>query len=339
MKENSTLRYVHQDHLTGTSMMTDSSGNQINTTVKYYPYGVRRNSQPEIDNFPTDKLFTGQRLDGKGLYYYGARYYEPTIGRFISPDTIVPDPASPQSFNRYSYCLNNPLRYTDPSGHLIGTVGGINVSALDYFAAHYDSSTISFYLGEYLNAYRAYDYIRRADNYYTNILEQSSILVNVIATDRGVRTTLDYGDRVVKCPDLAETKIENSVVNIYMNTNPAVEDQSLSAYIRNMSHEIIHGRGALADMEGKIINSMFEENLGDLYSKYICTKLGYKYPSTIAWATDEASPVTKYTGTPYEQLKSWPLNETGKRDFTYIEVIYQHIRQLYPLGPYGDYVN
>jgi hypothetical protein len=51
------------------------------------------------------------------LYYYNARYNEPLIGRFISPDTIVPAPANPQSFNRYSYCLNNPLKYTDPSGY------------------------------------------------------------------------------------------------------------------------------------------------------------------------------------------------------------------------------
>jgi RHS repeat-associated protein len=66
---------------------------------------------------PTDKQFTGQRLDGTGLYYYNARYYDPIIGRFISADTIVPNPANPQAFNRYSYCLNNPLKYIDPSGH------------------------------------------------------------------------------------------------------------------------------------------------------------------------------------------------------------------------------
>jgi hypothetical protein len=43
--------------------------------------------------------------------------YDPIIGRFISPDSIVPDLYNPQSLNRYSYCLNNPLRYTDPTGH------------------------------------------------------------------------------------------------------------------------------------------------------------------------------------------------------------------------------
>jgi RHS repeat-associated protein len=66
---------------------------------------------------PTDKKFTGQELDGTGLYYYGARYYDPTIGRFISADTIIPNPTDTQAFNRYSYCLNNPLKYIDPSGH------------------------------------------------------------------------------------------------------------------------------------------------------------------------------------------------------------------------------
>ena len=48
-----------------------------------------------------------------------ARYYDPTIARFISPDTIVPGVGDPQAWNRYAYVLGNPLRYTDPSGHCI----------------------------------------------------------------------------------------------------------------------------------------------------------------------------------------------------------------------------
>ena len=66
---------------------------------------------------PTTWRFTGQREDATiGLYYFGARYYDPKLGRFIQPDTIVPEPGNPQSLNRYSYMLNNPLRYTDPTG-------------------------------------------------------------------------------------------------------------------------------------------------------------------------------------------------------------------------------
>lgn len=60
----------------------------------------------------------GQTLDPTtDLMYYGARYYDPLLGRFISADTIVPSPADPQQLNRYSYASNNPVLYTDPTGH------------------------------------------------------------------------------------------------------------------------------------------------------------------------------------------------------------------------------
>src|SRR6266498_1992167 len=66
----------------------------------------------------TDRLFTGQReITGLGIYYYGARFYSPYINRCLSADTIVAGYANPQSLNRYSYVVNNPLRYTDPTGH------------------------------------------------------------------------------------------------------------------------------------------------------------------------------------------------------------------------------
>lgn len=68
----------------------------------------------------TDYGYTRQRHDDStgGLMYYKARYYLPSIQHFISADTIVPGRGS-QAFNRYSYVLNNPIRYSDPSGHLV----------------------------------------------------------------------------------------------------------------------------------------------------------------------------------------------------------------------------
>ncbi len=94
-------------------MTTDSSGNEV-ANVKYFPFGEART---DLSSIHTDKLFTGQRLDDTGLYYYNARYYDAEIGRFISADTIVPHWTDPQSLNRYSYCRNNPMIYIDPSGH------------------------------------------------------------------------------------------------------------------------------------------------------------------------------------------------------------------------------
>ena len=49
--------------------------------------------------------------------YYNARWYDPALGRFVQADTIIPQPGDPQSWDRYAYVENNPLRYTDPSGH------------------------------------------------------------------------------------------------------------------------------------------------------------------------------------------------------------------------------
>ncbi len=57
---------------------------------------------------------------------YHARYYDATLGRFISPDTVVPDYANPQDLNRYSYVRGNPVRFTDPSGHALECGGGID---------------------------------------------------------------------------------------------------------------------------------------------------------------------------------------------------------------------
>lgn len=80
----------------------------------YYPYGGIRNT----DNPATDIGYTGQRLDAStGLMHYQARYYDPVIGRFISPDTIIPKRTNPQDFNRYAYVQNNPATHTDPTGH------------------------------------------------------------------------------------------------------------------------------------------------------------------------------------------------------------------------------
>jgi len=93
-------------------------------TQRYYPWGAIR---PGPDNaLPTDHTFTGQRLDeSTGLMYYGARFYDPALGRFVQADTIVPNPGNPQALNRYSYVYNNPLRYTDPTGHQPGWIGRV----------------------------------------------------------------------------------------------------------------------------------------------------------------------------------------------------------------------
>ena len=112
MREGSAgdVTYLYQDHLGSASLAVGAS----TTAQRYTPYGEAR-----YGSVPTDYQFTGQRSDcGVGLYYYGARYYDPVAGRFISADAIVPSPGNPQSLNRYAYVRNNPLRYRDPTGRI-----------------------------------------------------------------------------------------------------------------------------------------------------------------------------------------------------------------------------
>ena len=77
-KTGDSLGYIHQDHLGGTSVVSSENGTEV-SSINFYPFGATRSG-----SVPTDEKFTGQRLDGTGLYCYGARYYDPQIGRFIS---------------------------------------------------------------------------------------------------------------------------------------------------------------------------------------------------------------------------------------------------------------
>jgi len=117
---NGELAYYHNDHLGGINVITDHQGVQ-KELVEYEPYGQKSRSE-KSGGGAGDQLawhyFTGQRLDDEtGLYYYGARYYDPVIGRFITPDTIVQAPDNPQTLNRYTYCNNNPVNNIDPTGY------------------------------------------------------------------------------------------------------------------------------------------------------------------------------------------------------------------------------
>ena len=82
----------------------------------YHPYGtVRWFSGTLLADF----TFTGERNDSYlDILAMGVRWYSPRAARWISADIIVPDPADPRTLDRYSYVTNNPLRYTDPSGHI-----------------------------------------------------------------------------------------------------------------------------------------------------------------------------------------------------------------------------
>ena len=105
--------------------------------ARYTPYGEMRRDYPR-GVIPTDRLYTGQRQETFGLYDYRARYYHPALGRFVSADPLVPEPGNPQGLNRYAYVTNNPLKYTDPSGHWLETAWDILNIGWDLYEVYRD---------------------------------------------------------------------------------------------------------------------------------------------------------------------------------------------------------
>ena len=85
--------------------MTDRDGELVQH-YGYLPFGNERYAN-NTQAFSVTNRYTGQQLDEEtGLYFYGSRYYDPELARFIQPDSIIPGSDS-QSLNRYTYCVNN----------------------------------------------------------------------------------------------------------------------------------------------------------------------------------------------------------------------------------------
>ncbi len=113
------LKYMLTDHLGSVVAVTDANGTLL-SQQRFLPFGQLRGDTPITQ---TDYGYTGQRvLDAQtttyklGLMDYRARFYSPYFNRFTQPDSIIPN-LNPQSLNRYSYVINSPLNYIDPSGH------------------------------------------------------------------------------------------------------------------------------------------------------------------------------------------------------------------------------
>jgi RHS repeat-associated protein len=109
-----TAHYYFSDHLGSSNVVTNATGT-IEEESDFYPFGGERIITDTLSN--QNYKFTGKERDTEsGLDYFGARYHGWTLGRFSSPDRGPWEFDNPQAFNRYSYTLNNPLRYTDDDG-------------------------------------------------------------------------------------------------------------------------------------------------------------------------------------------------------------------------------
>ncbi|MFC1733406.1 RHS repeat-associated core domain-containing protein, partial [candidate division KSB1 bacterium] len=139
--------YVLLDHLGSFYKITDEYGNVINynNTDQFFNFDAWGNRRDPItwemltssDQYLTDRGFTcHEHLDALELINMNGRVYDPQLGRFLSPDNYVQAPEFSQNFNRYSYCANNPLVYTDPDGEWIHLAIGAIIGGVINWAAN-----------------------------------------------------------------------------------------------------------------------------------------------------------------------------------------------------------
>lgn len=130
------LHYILKDHLGSWTVITDEEG-AVEQELSYDAWGNLRNPGTWCVDATIrpmfDRGFTGhEHYDRFKIINANARLYDPVIGRFFSPDPFVQTPDFSQNYNRYSYCLNNPVMYSDPDGEsftaavlIIGAIVGI----------------------------------------------------------------------------------------------------------------------------------------------------------------------------------------------------------------------
>lgn len=119
---NQEIYYTYNDYLG--SIRVVAKGTEMVSEVSFDPWGRRRNPRDWLyddttySELPFDIGYTGhEHYERFGLINMNGRTYDPVLGRFLSPDPYTQFPESTQNYNRYSYGLNNPLRFTDPSGY------------------------------------------------------------------------------------------------------------------------------------------------------------------------------------------------------------------------------
>jgi len=142
MRKDGVLYYLLTDQLGSTTATVNTATGVVERQL-YKPYGEPRGTS----TVPTDRQFTGQRAERTDyvgqVYDFNARLYSPVLGRFLSADTIVPEPGNPQALNRYAYAANHPIKYRDPTGHWVETAWDVLNIGWDIYEVKRDPSLIN----------------------------------------------------------------------------------------------------------------------------------------------------------------------------------------------------
>ncbi len=152
VRTGGTLSFLVSDHLGSSSVTTDANGAPTASAL-YKAFGETRYT---LGNLNTDYHFTGQRDEPSlGIYWFQSRWYDSYLNRFTQPDSIVPTGTQgTQAWDRYAFVNNNPVRYNDPTGHMIEEDKGGKKGRMDESSTELDeiiqeeANPIESYCGE-----------------------------------------------------------------------------------------------------------------------------------------------------------------------------------------------
>ena len=127
--EEGKLLFLHRDQLGSIVAITDLNGKLIEAR-HFDAWGkvlsITDGNGNKLDNLLLDRGYTGhEHLASVGLIHMNGRLYDPALHRFLMPDNYIQDPFNTQNFNRYGYCLNNPLVYVDQDGEWVFLVAAL----------------------------------------------------------------------------------------------------------------------------------------------------------------------------------------------------------------------
>ena len=243
-KVNDITEYYQTDHLGSTKLTTSENGETV-TEMQYRPFGVQVNTTEER------YTFNGKELDESGLYYFGARYYDPVIGRFISRDPLTGERNSPQTLNRYVYCLNNPLKYIDPGGtdpqetveEIFQRLQNVDLAVLEELQELVDS--------EIMTTLEALKVILELLGYRIDPDNTTDKVLRVIV-EGGLLLSFEIDDTI---PEWGKFDTATSTIKVKFAKSGKVADMALTA-LHEICHAVLGGQYGDQDYEHQFIYSV-----------------------------------------------------------------------------------
>lgn len=340
---NGSMYFAVTDHQGSILKLVNTSDTEV-FTASYDAWGKQEVTKNTISFL---RGYTGhEMLPEFGLINMNGRLYDPALGRFLSPDNYVQMPDFSQSFNRYSYCLNNPLKYTDPSGEFFGLddaiIIGICIAGAANVWANWDDIQLdwghgiaSFIIGAGSAALGMVNPIfgtvaLGASNSIVNQLYNGNIDWEQVGLSTGMSLlTYGIGQKIGSLIDTSVSKITSKVKNVVVEKwlNGAI-DGTIGGFTLGTLFSLGNGEnvgnalenGGKNAIEGFIIGSMNGLNKG-LSETKIRKAYNEKPLQLHHYATDKNK---TYTPEMKRIVEKYDLNLDGEWNKDYLPHIGRH---------------